>query len=161
MSTTQIQAAGFSGFSADALKFFVELSKNQNKEWMAENKDRYKRSVQEPLGELVVALTDHFAAEGIPLRGDPKRSLFRINRDVRFSTDKRPYNVHASAALTRDGDRQAAGVLYMQFQPSASFVAAGFFRPIRRSSPAFVRALPPTPNAGNRRLSVLALQGSR
>lgn len=129
MSTTQSTATDFSGFAPDAMTFFVELSENQNKEWMADNKKRYRRSVQEPLGNLVVALTDHFAAEGIPLRGDPKRSLFRINRDVRFSADKRPYNDHASAALTREVDRQAAGVLYMQFQPKASFVAAGFFRP--------------------------------
>ena len=129
MSTTQTKAAGISGFAPDAMKFFVELSENQKKEWMADNKDRYRRSVQEPLGNLVVALTSCFAAENIPLRGDPKRSLFRINRDVRFSADKRPYNDHASAALTRDGDRQSAGVLYMQFQPSASFLAAGFFRP--------------------------------
>ena len=129
MSAAPITAIEFKGFTPDAMRFFEELADNQNKEWMAANKARYEGSVREPLAALVIALNDRFEREGISLRGDPKRSLFRINRDVRFSADKRPYNDHASAALTRDGDKQSPGVLYMQFSPAGSFAAAGFFRP--------------------------------
>ena len=91
-ATDTPDAEEFAGLPADAMRFFSELADNQNKEWMAANKARYERSVREPLASLVVALTNCFSAKGIPLQGDPKRSLFRLNRDVRFSADKRPYN---------------------------------------------------------------------
>ena len=55
--------------------------------------------------------------------------MFRINRDVRFSNDKSPYKTHASAVLTRTGDKKSSGVLYIHIDPAGSFMAAGLFRP--------------------------------
>ncbi len=120
---------GFEGFRPAALQFFRDLAGHQDKAWMAEHKAVYEREVKAPLISLVAALSDRFVEEGLPLRGDPARSIFRLNRDVRFSKDKAPYNTHASFALTRDGDKHAPGVLYVHLAPVGSFAAAGFFRP--------------------------------
>ena len=129
MSGSATEATGFTGFAPQAMQFFRDLEANQNKEWMASHKADYEQFVKRPLETLVVALSDRFASQGVPLSGDPKHSLFRLNRDVRFSADKRPYNDHASAALGRDGDRKLAGLFYLQLAPTGSFAAAGFFRP--------------------------------
>ena len=53
---------------------------------------------------------ERFLAAGLGLRGDRKKSMFRINRDVRFSKDKRPYNQHLSAILSPDGTKMEQGV---------------------------------------------------
>ena len=156
---TTVDAEEFAGFPADAMRFLDELADNQNKEWMAANKARYEHSVREPLASLVVALSNRFATAAIPLQGDSKRSLFRLNRDVRFSADKRPYNDHASAALTRDGERQSPGVLYIQLAPSGSFAAAGFFRPDPGSLHRLREALVASPEGWSKMVRGLAKSG--
>ena len=119
----------FKGFPGEAFAFFEELAANQDRDWFAANKPRYQRAVLEPLAALVAGVTDRLAQDGLPLRGDPRRSVFRINRDVRFSKNKAPFKTHAGAVLTRDGVKHAMGVLYIHVDPAGSFCASGFFRP--------------------------------
>jgi uncharacterized protein (TIGR02453 family) len=118
---------GFEGFSPGALDFFTELDEHQTRDWFLENKARYEKSIREPLARLVASLSLAFAAHDIPLMGDPKSSLFRINRDVRFSKDKRPYKTNASAVLTRDGVKRSQGLVYIHLAPEGCFAAAGFY----------------------------------
>jgi uncharacterized protein (TIGR02453 family) len=119
----------FDGFSADALVFFRELSANMNKDWFTANRTRYEHNIHVPLTALVGALSADLQAAGLPLCGDPKRSVFRIYRDLRFSHDKSPYKTNASCALTRDGEKLSPGVLYFQLDPEGSFAAVGFYAP--------------------------------
>ena len=119
----------FAGFPEDTFAFFEELATHQNKEWFASHRARYQHVVLEPLAALVAAVAARMTMEGLPLRGDPKRSVFRINRDVRFSKNKDPYKTHAGAVLTRDGIKHALGMLYIHVDPAGSFCASGFFQP--------------------------------
>lgn len=117
----------FTGFSPKALKFFTELDAHQNLEWFHANKARYEELIRAPLGSFVDELTQQLAAHNLPLKGDAKTSLFRINRDIRFSKDKRPYKTNASAVLTRDGTKHAPGLFYLQIGPDECFMAVGFY----------------------------------
>lgn len=119
----------FDGFPPAGFAFLREVAARQEKAWVDLHKADYERDVRGPLAALVVTLAERCAAAGVPLQGDPKRALFRLHRDVRFSADKRPYKTNASAALTRTGDKQSPGVLYVHLDPVGSFVAAGFYRP--------------------------------
>ncbi len=121
--------SAFLGFAPDALAFFEELAEKQDKAWFAANKARYETAVLTPLSALVAAVSDRLAQEGVPLRGDPKRAIFRINRDVRFSNNKAPYKTHAGAVLTRDGAKHAMGMLYIHLDPTGSFAGSGFYNP--------------------------------
>jgi uncharacterized protein (TIGR02453 family) len=122
-------AEGFEGFGPRALDFFRALAFHQDRAWFEENRALYEAEVLAPMRALVVALAAELARRGLPLTGDPKRSLFRINRDVRFSKDKRPFKTNAGAVLTRDGTKRSPGLLYVHVDPEGSFTAAGFFRP--------------------------------
>lgn len=122
-------AAPFTGFPVGTLAFLTELGVNQNRDWFEANRDRYEADVRAPLGRLVGSLTFALAANDLPLLGDPKKSVFRIHRDVRFSKDKRPYKTNASAILTRDGSKSRQGLLYIHIEPTGSFVAGGFYMP--------------------------------
>ncbi len=121
------EPAAFDGFDAKALDFFTELDAHQTRDWFLANKNRYETSIHQPLGALVTSLSLAFAVHDIPLTGDPKASLFRINRDVRFSNDKRPYKTNASAVLTRDGTKRSQGLVYIQLGPDECFAAAGSY----------------------------------
>lgn len=87
-------------FTKDFIKFFKELSSNNNREWFNLNKERYEKSVKEPFYNLVAELLTRISLEDQTFFADPKDAIFRIYRDVRFSKDKSPYKLHASAAIS-------------------------------------------------------------
>ncbi|MBI4804678.1 MAG: TIGR02453 family protein [Desulfovibrio sp.] len=126
----------FQGFSEEAFTFFRTLNRLQAdfnfdgaREYYLKNKPLYEREVKAPLGALVEELSAAMKEEAIPVRGDRLGSLFRINRDIRFSPDKSPYKTHAGAVLTPTGSKKEQGVLYIHIDPTGCLMAAGFYRP--------------------------------
>jgi uncharacterized protein (TIGR02453 family) len=120
---------GFAGFRPAAFAFFRELQDNNDPAWFKPRKALYEAEVLTPLRELIAAVGGMLGHAGLPLIGDPRRGIFRIYRDVRFSPDKRLYKTHAGAVLTRSGGRHDPGVLYIHVAPAESMVAAGFWHP--------------------------------
>lgn len=119
----------FAGFAPAAFAFFRGLAENQTKTWFDANREVYETQVRAPLSALVVEVAARLSAKGLPFAGDPKRAIFRLNRDVRFSADKSPYKTNAGAALTRDGGKMSPGVLYIHVGAKDCFTAAGFYQP--------------------------------
>ena len=119
----------FSGFPDQSLKFLTALGFHQNREWFHENKKLYEQVIKGPLGDLVEASADRYASMDIPLKGTRKTSMFKINRDVRFSKNKDPYNTHTSAVLTRNGTKKDGSGSYMHFTPGKCLFAAGVWYP--------------------------------
>jgi uncharacterized protein (TIGR02453 family) len=120
---------GFAGFQPGALAFFRELQDNNDPAWFKPRKALYETEVLAPFRELIATVGERMGRAGLPLIGDPRRGIFRIYRDVRFSPDKRLYKTHAGAVLTRSGGRREPGVLYIHVAPGESMVAAGFWHP--------------------------------
>jgi len=120
---------GFAGFRPAAFAFFRGLQDNNDPVWFKPRKALYEAEVLTPFRELIAAVGDALGQTGLPLIGDPRRGIFRIYRDVRFSPDKRLYKTHAGAVLTRSGGRRDPGVLYIHVAPGESMVAAGFWHP--------------------------------
>jgi uncharacterized protein (TIGR02453 family) len=121
--------AEFKGFGEKAIPFLRALDFHQSREWFHENKALYESELREPLGDLVEVLTERLGAAGLGLKGDRKKSLFRINRDVRFSKDKRPYNQHVSAILSPDGTKMEQGVLFIYFGIDGCRAAVAWWQP--------------------------------
>ena len=126
----QAASGGFQGFTPGLGAFFRALTANNDRDWFLEHKPTYEAEVRQPFGALVEALAFAFATQDIPLRGDAKRSLFRIHRDVRFSKDKSPYKTNAGAVLSCDGTTKGKGILYVQVAgENGAFLAMGFYHP--------------------------------
>jgi uncharacterized protein (TIGR02453 family) len=121
--------ASFNGFPPATFAFLKGLAANNDRVWFTANKATYEKSVLAPFQMLLADAISALAEKGIPLAGDPKKAIFRIYRDVRFSKEKRPYKTHAGAVLTRDGMRGASGILYFHIDPEGCFLAAGFHAP--------------------------------
>ena len=82
------------------------------------------------MAALIVAVSAELAWRGLPLEGDPKRSGFRINRDIRFSADKSPYKTQIGAVWYRQGSgKDGAGILYFHLADQGCFAAAAFYHP--------------------------------
>ena len=87
----------------DLIQFLSELSENNNRAWFVMNKPRYDILRAEFL-ELVTKLIADISKFDPAVAGcNPKKALFRINRDMRFSKDKSPYKTSFSAAVTASG----------------------------------------------------------
>jgi len=86
----------FEGFPKELLRFFAQLKINNNKAWFDAHRPDYEAFVLEPAKQFVVALGERLQGIAPTVRAIPKvnQSLFRINRDIRFSADKRPYKTH-------------------------------------------------------------------
>lgn len=120
-------SADFQGFSTDALRFLRDLAKHNDRAWFVPRKEIYETELQTPLRALVTGASDAMQKAKIPLEGDPRKSTFRIYRDVRFSPDKSPYKTNLGAFLAYNGDHNAPGGLYVHVQPKNSFLAVGFY----------------------------------
>ena len=121
--------SGFAGFRTATFEFFNQLRDNNDPAWFKPRKAVYEAEVVAPFRDLLAAVEAALRRDRLPLVGDPKRGMFRIYRDVRFSPDKRLYKTHAGAVLTRSGNKRDPGVLYVHVAPGESMVAAGFWHP--------------------------------
>ncbi len=113
----------------DLTQFLSELSENNNRAWFVMNKPRYDILRAEFL-ELVTGLIADISRFDPTVAGcNPKKALFRINRDMRFSADKRPYKTTFSAAITASGLKkpsQGGGpAYYFQIDASGMLLVAG------------------------------------
>src|SRR5689334_8192732 len=86
----------FSGFPKETTKFLRELSKNNDRTWFEAHRRDYQANYVEPALTFVSAIGPRLQKISPSISFEPKinGSLFRINRDVRFSRDKRPYKDH-------------------------------------------------------------------
>ncbi len=149
----------FKGFSQAGLDFYAQLARHNRREWFAEHKEVYEREVLEPARALVDDLGRSLAKVAPGLHAEPKvnRSIFRIQRDIRFSADKSPFKTHLGLWLWEgEGPRMECSGFYFQMEPPRIMVAAGMYvfprrllGPFRQAvaddklGPALTRALQP------------------
>lgn len=107
----------------ETLNFLSELEKNNNREWFAENKSWYENS-RNDFEHLVSELIQSMAQIDLQIKYlNPKKCIFRIYRDIRFSKDKTPYKTHFGAVLN---EKKGCGY-YIHIQPGNSFLTCGYY----------------------------------
>ena len=86
----------FNGFSKQLPQFFKKLQQNNTREWFMAHKNEYETIVKLPCQEFVSAMGAELIKFCPQINAIPKvnKSLFRINRDIRFSHDKSPYKTN-------------------------------------------------------------------
>ena len=120
----------FAGFPPEARQFLRDLRENNRRDWFRPRKADFERWVKEPmvaLGfELGLALEQYSPGHCF----DPRRSVYRIYRDVRFSKNKDPYKTHAAMLFPAVdlGRHQGAG-FYFHFSADDLLVGGGLYRP--------------------------------
>lgn len=110
------------------LKFLKTLEKNNNREWFNENKNLYVEAQQDVLSFLESLIEEMAKFDEEILKIDPKKALFRIYKDIRFSKLKIPYKTHFGAGLGFGKSGKNSGY-YLHIEPGKSFLAGGVFQP--------------------------------
>lgn len=114
-------------FTPDFFRFFEELSENNHRDWFDANRQRYEDEVKKPFRALVEALVLRLHDLEPNWVLDAGQCIFRINRDVRFSKDKRPYKEHVSAAFSKWGKKSAYPGYYFQINHHQLMVGGGAY----------------------------------
>jgi uncharacterized protein (TIGR02453 family) len=115
------------GFSSTSFDFLKALEANNNKVWMEANRSSVKEHLQDPFAFMLECASRELSDAELPLSGG-KKTMFRLHRDIRFSKDKRPYNLHISGLLTPSGVKnENDGLAYARLDLDGGFLAAGFY----------------------------------
>ena len=123
-------AVGFAGFPPETLKFLRQLKRNNNREWFLAHKETYEQKVKGPMVDLVLALGGAMQSFAPEMVVDPKRAIYRIYRDVRFSADKSPYKTQVAAVFTPRGiPKNSSACLYFHISPEELIIAGGIYMP--------------------------------
>src|SRR3990172_1732168 len=120
----------FHGFSWEALDFLRQLRRNNRRLWFEKHKTIYEEKVRQPMVKLVQALNLDLRGFAPEMVTDPKRAIYRIYRDVRFSPDKSPYKTHIAALFTpHNVPKHAGGGFYFHLSAEELLVAGGVYMP--------------------------------
>jgi uncharacterized protein (TIGR02453 family) len=113
----------------ETFQFLKQLSINNNKEWFDANRGSYAilRKEFEHVVEIVIGEIGKFDRESAQTTA--KDSLFRINRDTRFSADKLPYKTNFGAFIARGGRKGINAGYYVHIEPGGCFLAGGIYMP--------------------------------
>jgi len=119
-------------FPANTANFLSKLSKNNNREWLEANRDKYNSDFLEPAVQFVLEMGDRLLDIDPEIIAIPKidKSIFRLHRDVRFSKDKSPYKTNMGLYFwnSKAKKSEAAG-FYFHVEPKLYGVAAGIYMP--------------------------------
>ena len=101
-------------FSKDSIKFLSDLEKNNNRNWFLENKEKYIQLIKSPLLSLAEDLRKDFG----------EAHVYRPNRDMRFSKDKKPYKTQASFYI-----EIGVSGYYFQIDKNSILIGGGLYNP--------------------------------
>jgi len=113
--------------TAETFRFLRDLRRNNRKEWMDENRERYQRQLVQPLRDLFAATSPAVLKlhPGIDVSGRTAVNFSRINRDIRFAKDKTLYHTRMYLSFPpQGGKKRQLGELYVGV--SANTVSIGF-----------------------------------
>ena len=117
-----------SHFSPAFFKFFDQLGKNNNKEWFDVNRSTYEKEVKEPFKKFVTLILTELAKDQPDILKDASKSIFRINRDIRFSKDKSLYKDHVGAVFSRSGTKDTRPGYYLHLGAKEIFIGGGVYQ---------------------------------
>jgi uncharacterized protein (TIGR02453 family) len=111
------------------LKFLSQLKKNNNKPWFDAHRAQYE-AAKIDFSNFTQLVIDAVQKSDTSVSGlTAKECQFRINRDVRFSKDKRPYKENFGAFICRGGKKSIYAGYYFHLAPGNSFIGGGLWMP--------------------------------
>ncbi len=110
--------------------FLKDLNKNNNKEWFEKNRKQYENAKENFIQFAQELIIGFGKIDASIAHLEPKKSVFRINRDVRFSKDKSPYKTNMGLFLSKSGKNATHAGYYFHLQPGACFIGGGLYMPM-------------------------------
>jgi uncharacterized protein (TIGR02453 family) len=121
-------------FDSDLFAFLGDLKRHNDRDWFAANRDRYVRSVEAPMLQFIGDVGTRLPEISPAFRADARRfggSLYRMQRDTRFSPDKSPFKPWAAAIFRHRSARKGHQLpgFYLHVEPGHTFAGGGLYHP--------------------------------
>jgi len=120
----------FNGFPKQTVSFLNDLKKNNTKEWFNHHRQEYEDHLMAPARAFVEAMGERLKTISPGIISVPKvnKSLFRINRDTRFSPDKSPYKTNLGILFWEGkGPRMECSGYYFHLEPPNLMLGLGLY----------------------------------
>jgi uncharacterized protein (TIGR02453 family) len=120
----------FRGFSKETVAFFRGLKKNNSRDWFESHRDIYENHVLAPAKAFVVAMGRRLKEISPNIVAVPRinKSIFRLNRDIRFSLDKSPYKPNLGLYFWEGPrSRMESPGFYVHLEPPTFLLGAGYY----------------------------------
>ena len=113
------------------LAFLEQLSRNNNREWFNDNKTEFEEA-RDVFVEFLAYLIGQIELFDKNIIGvDPKKAMYRIYRDTRFSKDKTPYKTHFGGYICEGGRTSGNPGYYVHIEPEGnSIIGGGLYHPM-------------------------------
>ncbi len=113
------------------LGFLKQLSSNNSKEWLDENRSDYNFAKDDILNltQTLINSVSKFDLGIAKADLNPKKCITRLNRDLRFSKDKTPYKTDYYIVLNQNGKNSPSAFYYVHIEPNNCFVGGGVYNP--------------------------------
>jgi uncharacterized protein (TIGR02453 family) len=114
----------------ESLSFLRALKRNNRREWFQPRKEQFDAEVRAPMLAIVERLADDLRSIAPEIVVDPKKAMYRIDRDTRFSENKTPYKTHVAAVFPWRGLAKHEGAgLYFHVSPDDVWMGGGMYSP--------------------------------
>jgi uncharacterized protein (TIGR02453 family) len=119
--------ASMFAFPPQTQAFLRDVGAHNDRAWFDDHRDAYQGAYVEPAKAFVEAVAPALAQIAPDVQAQPRvlGSIFRINRDTRFSADKRPYKVHLDLWFWEGERRTAQSGFYLRVTPDSVAIGAG------------------------------------
>ncbi len=112
------------------MTFLRNLSRHNDREWFTPRKAEFEAELKEPMLAIIRKITEAMVSFAPNHVRPAEKSLFRIYRDTRFSSDKRPYKTHIAAWWSHQGlDKTSGAGYYFHVSAKEVIIAAGAYMP--------------------------------
>ncbi|NKB60470.1 MAG: TIGR02453 family protein [Alphaproteobacteria bacterium] len=115
----------------NTFSFIADLGQNNSREWFEDNRARYDTARNDFISFIGVLLMEIETFDSRVAGMDPRRCIFRIYRDTRFSNLKTPFKTNFGARILLGGSKnlhQRTGY-FMNIEPGNCRLSGGAFRP--------------------------------
>lgn len=116
-------------FTTKTFRYLTALEKNNSRDWFEAHRADYEAHWKTPALDFIANVSSDMASLDPPLRAEPKLngSLRRINRDVRFSKDKSPYNARLHMIFWAGDHPNRSPAMHVVLNPKGVGYGAGQF----------------------------------
>ncbi len=120
-------------FTPKTVAFLQKLERNNNREWFRAHRDEYEIHVRQPMVDLVEHMELDLRGFAPELVATPRKSIYRIYRDTRFSTNKTPLKTQIAAIFPhRQLSKHGGAGLYLHISTESVLIGGGLYRPEQR-----------------------------
>lgn len=117
-------------FTKEAVNFYENLKKNNNKEWFAENRHIYDNIIIPNAKDYVTDMGQKLKTIVPDINYAPKidGSIFRIHKDARINKGKAPFKTHLGIIFWSGNSRLSNPCFYLHIEPPFYYTGVGIAR---------------------------------